>query len=572
MIDWPIPKSLKALRGFLGLTRYYRRFVANYSRLAWPLTQQLKKDAFLWTEEAKKAFNQLKGVMASLSVLALPDFSKPFVVETDASGVGLGAVLMQEEKPLAYFSHKLSPQAQGKLVYEKELMAMVLAIKKWRPYLLGQNFLVRTDQKSLKYLLEQRVVEGEHHKWLLKLLSYNFDIQYKPGKDNTAADALSRLPAEMTFATISTPFVLDFEDIANQVAEDPYLTNIIKVIVENPAAYPHFCRVGTTLRYKGRVVLSTTSPFIPYLLREFHCSPIGGHRGVRQTYNRLSSEFHWRGIKRDVQNFVSNCDVCQRHKYGSTSPAGLMQPLPIPHQVWDDISMDFIEGLPKSKGRDTILVVVDRLSKYAHFLSLSHPFSALQVAHLFLTEIIKLHGIPRSIVSDRDKIFLSTFWSELFRLLGSDLRRSSAYHPQTDGHTEVVNRCVETYLICFSADKPSRWLDWLAWAEYNYNTSFHTATNMTPFKVVYSRDPPPVIRYEWGSTANQEVESVLLCYPRRAQVPPTPCTTKDEKAGRLYTSRGTMVSWGICICQVAPLSTIIPSTVEVAKLARSTRN
>ena len=124
---------------------------------------------------------------------------------------------------------------------------------------------------------------------------------------------------------------MDFEDIDNQVAEDPYLTNIINVITETPAADPHFCRVRTTLRYKGQVVLPATSPLIPYLLREFHCSPIGGHRGVQRTYNRLSTEFHWRGIKKDVQNFVSNCDVCQRHKYDSTSPVGLMQSLPIPH-------------------------------------------------------------------------------------------------------------------------------------------------------------------------------------------------------------------------------------------------
>ena len=255
------------------------------------------------------------------------------------------------------------------------------------------------------------MLEGEHHKWLLKLLSYNFDIQYKLGKNNITADALSRVQTEMTFATILAPFVLDFEDISNQVVEDPYLTNITNVIAENPAPYPHFCRVGTTLRYKGQVVLPSTSPFIPYFLQEFHCSPIGGHGGVRRTYNRLSSEFHWRCIKKDVQNFVSNCDVCQRHKYDSTSPAELMQLMPIPHQVWDDISLDFIEGLPKLKVCDTILVVVERGSKYAHLLSLSHPFLAPQVAQLLLTEIKNLHGIPSSIVSDRDKIFLSTFWS-----------------------------------------------------------------------------------------------------------------------------------------------------------------
>ena len=151
MLHWPLPTSLKALRGFLGLTRYSRRFVANYSKIAWPLTQQLRKDAFLWTGEAMQAFQKLKEAMVTLPILALPDFYKTFVIETNASGVGLGAVLMQEERHLAYFSHALNPQAQAKSVYERELMAMVFAIRKRRPYLLGQRFIVRTDQSSLKF-------------------------------------------------------------------------------------------------------------------------------------------------------------------------------------------------------------------------------------------------------------------------------------------------------------------------------------------------------------------------------------------------------------------------------------
>ena len=179
-------------------------------------------------------------------------------------------------------------------------MAMVLAIKKWRSYLLWRQFIIRIDQRSLKYLLEQRVVEGEHHKWLLKLLGYDFTIQYKPGKDNTVADALSRLPLEMTLATLSILFVLDFKELDDQVAHDPFLANIMTVIASDQATYPHFTKVDNTLRYKGRVVLLAASHLIPHLLREFQCSSTGGHSEVKRTYHRLSSEFYWRGIKRTV--------------------------------------------------------------------------------------------------------------------------------------------------------------------------------------------------------------------------------------------------------------------------------
>ena len=162
--------------------------------------------------------------------------------------------------------------------------------------------------------------------------------------------------------------------------------------------------------------------------------------------------------------------------------------------------MDFIEGLPKSEGKDVILVVVDRLSKYGHFLTLVHPFSALQVAQVYLDHVYRLHGPPTSIVSDRDRIFLSKFWTELFKLMGTELKMSSAYHPQTDGQTEVVNRCLETYLRCMAGERPRDWAKWIPLAEWWYNTTFHSATQTTPYEVVYGQPAPVYLPYFPGDS------------------------------------------------------------------------
>ncbi|MCH79682.1 transposon Tf2-1 polyprotein, partial [Trifolium medium] len=541
---WPIPKNVKGVRGFLGLTGYYRKFIKDYGKIAKPLTELNKKDAFLWNDEAHeafevlkeklttapvltlpdfnkefviecdasahKAFEVLKEKLTTAPVLTLPDFNKEFVIECDASGGGLGAILMQEKRPVAYFSKALGVRNLTKSAYEKELMAVVLAIQHWRPYLLGRRFKVSTDQKSLKELLQQKIVTAEQQNWASKLLGYNFEISYKPGKLNKGADALSRINEGGTLCQVVTSLQwLDERVLQAEVLHDQELQKVIEELKTDMNSRPGYSYKQGVLLYEGRLVLSKMSVMIPMLLAEFHSTPQGGHSGFYRTYRRLAANVYWIGMKNTVQEFVKKCDVCQRQKYLASSPGGLLQPLPIPDRIWEDLSMDFITGLPKSKGYEAILVVVDRLSKYSHFIPLKHPYTAKVIAEVFIREVVRLHGIPLSIVSDRDPIFMSNFWKELFKLQGTRLKMSTAYHPETDGQTEVINRCLETYLRCFIADQPKTWANWIYWAEYWFNTCYHATTGQTPFEIVYGRAPPVITRWIQGETRVEAVQREL---------------------------------------------------------------
>ena len=177
-----------------------------------------------------------------------------------------------------------------------------------------------------------------------------------------------------------------------------------------------------------------------------HDNPLGDHSGYLKTLQKAKRDWYWQGMKQDIKEHIKQYDICQRIKNETVKPAGLLQPLPILHRPWYFISMDFIEGLPNSNKQNVILVIVVRLTKYVHFFSLAHPYTAVKVASLFMQNIFKLHGLPSSIVSDRDTTFTSTFWQELFTRQGTDLAMSTAYHPQTDGQIEVVNRSLEQYL------------------------------------------------------------------------------------------------------------------------------
>ncbi|KAF8389533.1 hypothetical protein HHK36_024048 [Tetracentron sinense] len=325
----------------------------------------------------------------------------------------------------------------GLSTYEKEMMAVLHAVQKWRPYLLGRRFTILTDHKSLKYYTEQRITTPAQQKWLTKLLGYDFEIKYRKGTDNSAADALSRRSEELAIAAISTPVFDWIAEIKGDYQRDTKLWELIQSLQNSNEANPLYSWENGILRRMGRVVISATSPRRWEILKELHASPTGGHSGYLKTMKRMARNVYWQGMNKEIKSFVAECDVCQRHKGETVAPPGLLQPLPIPSQIWMDISMDFIVGLPPSQGKTVILVVVDRLSKYAHFTAMSHPYTASSVAHAYVENVFKLHGMPASIVSDRDAVFMSQFWQEFFKMQGTTLKRSTSYHPQTDGQTEA---------------------------------------------------------------------------------------------------------------------------------------
>jgi hypothetical protein len=324
---------------------------------------------------------------------------------------------------------------------------------------------------------------------MARLMDLKFKILYKKGKENVAADALSRVANVMALQGVSEVQPLWVQEILNS-----YTTNskaqqlLIQLAVHSPKEDGFSLEQGL-IRYNGRIWLGENSAVQTKLIAVFHASAIGGHSGIKVTYHRLKQLFCWKGMKLDVDNFVKQCLVYQRAKHGQKHPAGLLQPLPIPDEAWKQLSMDFIEGLPLSEKCNVIVVVVDRLTKYAHFFAVKHPYTAQSIAQLFLDNVVKLHGMPKSIVSNRDPIFLSKFWKELFTLYEVKLTLRTAYHPQTNGQTERVNQCLEMYLRCAIHENPKQWKKWLPLAELWYNSSYHTSMGCSPFKALYGYEP-----------------------------------------------------------------------------------
>jgi hypothetical protein len=364
---------------------------------------------------------------------------------------------------------------------------------------------VRTDHFSLKYLLDQRLPTIPQHAWVNKLFGYQFTAEFKPGRQNVAADALSRRDEAGTVHALSIPSFDLFDQFRREVESLPEVITKRKSIEEGTADLG-WSLVDGMVVHNGRLFMPSSATTWHQVLTHAHGI---GHEGVQKTLQRLCTSFSTPGDDKLVREFIRGCSVCQRNKTEHLHPAGLLHPLAVPSLVWSDIAMDFVEGFPKVGSKSVILTIVERFSKFAHFIPLGHPYSVASVGKAFFDNIVRLHGFPSSIVSDRDLVFTSHLWTELFCLLGTRLCVSSAFHLQTDGQSEVTNKIITIYLRCLAGDRPRSWLQWLPWAEFCYNTSLQSALKTTPFEVVYGRPPPTLIPFQSGSTRVATVDRQL---------------------------------------------------------------
>ena len=539
------PTNVHEVRRFVGFANYFRRYLQGFSTMALPLHELTHKHAsFIWGRPEQQAWEQIRDALITTPVLQLPDWSKPFIVQTDASDVAIGGVLMQQHGEdrvvVAYRTRVLSKTQCGWPAHERELWAIVDAVADWRPYIENTKFIVETDHKPLIVIRKQPNLSHKQARWVTKLMEYDFELIYRPGPTQEAADCLSRPPGLKKSAAV-VPMIRDtsngatfgygvipMSDDTDPTNDDAEWNNLgvgsegMTWTQECSRAYNEdefFKRIkpSDNSRYQTQTgtglihlvesdgshrLCVPTRKLQLRIISECHDTKFMAHPGENRLIAHLRRSFFWPRMRDMAQNFVKTCERCQKSKSRNTKLPGLQQPLPVPMVCWEEVSIDFMTKLPRSqKGNDMLMVVVDRLSKQAHFIPVKETYGATEMARVYHDNIFRHHGIPKAIISDRDPRFTAELWRELWEKLGTRLRMSTADHPQTDGQTEVVNRTINHMLrtTLTNDDWESRLVD----IEFAYNSLVNRTTGKSPFEITYGyvpltpatlhSDQPPIV-------------------------------------------------------------------------------
>ncbi|GJU62308.1 putative reverse transcriptase domain-containing protein [Tanacetum coccineum] len=473
--DWASPKSPTEIHQFLGLVGYYRRFIEGFSKIAKPMTKLTqKKVKFEWGHKQETAFQLLKQKLCSAPILALPEGSKDFIIYCDALIKGLGVVLMQREKVIAYASRQLKIHEKNYTTYDLELGAVVFSVKLWRYYLYRTKCMVFTDHKSLQHILNQKELNMRQRRWLELLSDYDCEIRYHPGKANVVADALSRKEREpplrvralvMTIGLNLPKQILDAQTEARK-PENIKNEDVGGMLVENSKdpeklrtekLEPH---ADGTLCFNGRSWLPCYGDLRTVIMHESHKSKYSIHPGFDKMYQDMKKLYWWPNMKANIATYVSKCLTCAKVKAEHQRPSGLLVQPDIPQWKWDNITMDFVTKLPKSsQGYDTIWVIVDRLTKSAIFVPMRETDPMDKLARMYLKE----------------------------NALGTSLDMSIAYHLQTDRQSERTIQTFEDMLCACAIDFGKGWVNLLPLVEFSYNNSYNASIKAAPFEALYGR-------------------------------------------------------------------------------------
>lgn len=553
---WPTPTTTQELRSFLGLANYFRRFIQGYSTMVAPLTSLLKQQSNItqWDTSCDASFLAVKMALAKAPVLAHPDFNKHFDVVCDASVHGVGAVLLQEGKPIAFLSRKFSPAEYNYTTTEQELLAAIESLKQWRCFLEGVDFTMWTDHNPNIYMQTKSVLSRREARWSEVFQHYRFTWKHKPGTQNIA-DGLSRIPHNLCYAdqqlfAAGTTVQETITAMCNAMDLRPRQTRITSPtepsrkrkanapavavtseqsndIVEGYTKDPWFSHVANTkgLAKKGeywwknhtQLVVPNHNNLRQMFLHDAHDAEFSGHPGVDRTLNNLSRHYWWPGYRQDVRKYIAECESCQRNKPTNLAKAGLLQPLPIPEAPWRTITMDLITDLPETeKGHDSVVVFVDKLTKMTHIAPCNKTISATQFAEVYLKNVVRLHGFQESIISDRDPRWTGEFWTEFAKMFCTKLRFSTAFHPETDGQTERMNRTIEETLRHYVSPNHTDWDAHLPMIEFAINNAMQLSTSQTPFYMNTGFHPLTPLS-QTSATSNTAASSVRVAWQTRVQ-------------------------------------------------------